>query len=71
MHAMGDIISLEINFKKKLWEACYISDRGHLGECQESPTVEEAYPKKTCDVNGGIEDNCASLDCWFDHLCSL
>ena len=25
--AMGDIISLEINFWKKLWEVCYISDR--------------------------------------------
>ena len=30
-HATGDIISLEINSWKKLWEACYISNRGHPG----------------------------------------
>ena len=73
MHAMGDIISPEINSWKKLEEVCYISDRDHPGQggCQESPTVEEVYPKKTCNVDGGIENNCASLDCWFDHLCSL
>ena len=71
MHATGDIISPELNSWKKLWEACYISNRGCPGGCQGSPAVEEVYPKKTCNVDGGIEDNCASLDCWFDHSCSL
>ena len=71
MCSTGDIISLEINSQKKWWEAYYISDRGHPEGCQESPTVEEVYPKKTCDVDGGIVDNCASLDCWFNQLCSL
>ena len=70
-HAMGDVISLEINSWKKLQEASYISERVCPGACQGCPAVEEAYPKKTCDVNGGIKDNCASLDCCFDHLCSL
>ena len=51
--------------RKKLQEVCYISGRGHPGGFQESPTAEEAYPKNTCDVNGGIKDNCASLDCWL------
>ena len=71
MCATGDIISPEINSSKKLQEACYISNWGHPGGCQESPAVEEAYPKKTCNIDGGFEDNCALLDCWFNHFCSL
>ena len=57
--------------RKKFWEASYISKRVHPGGCQGCPTAEEAYPKKTCNVNGDIKDNCALLDCCFDHLCSL
>ena len=48
-----------------------ISERVHPGGCQECPTAEEAYPKKTCNVDGGIKDNCASLDCWCNPSCSL
>ena len=70
-HATGDNISLEINSWKKLREACYISDRGHPGGCQECPTAEEAYPKKTHNIDGGIKDNRALLDCWFNHSCSF
>ena len=57
--------------RKKLKEASYISERVHPGGCQGCHTAEEVYPKKTCDVDGGIKDNCASLDCCFDHSCSL
>ena len=42
---------------KKLWGASYISERVHPGGHQGCPTVEEAYPKKTCNVNGGMKDN--------------
>ena len=36
MHAMGDIISPEINsWKKRFWEASYISETVHPGGCQE------------------------------------
>ena len=56
---------------KQLQEECYISDRVCPGGCQGCPTVEEAYPEKTCNADGCIEDNCALLDCWFDHSCSL
>ena len=48
---------------KKLQETCYISNRVHPGGCQGCPAVEEAYPKKTCNINGGIKDNCALVDC--------
>ena len=68
-HAMGNINSPEINSQKKFWEASYISERVRPGGCQECPTAEEAYPKKTCNVNGGVKDNCALLDCCFDHSC--
>ena len=70
-HATGGIISPEINSQKKFWEASYISERVHPGGCQECPAVEETFPKKTCNINGGVKDNCASWDCCFDHLCSL
>ena len=52
MHAMGDIISLEINSQKKLQEAYYISERVCPGGCQGCPTPDNAYPKKTCNVDG-------------------
>ena len=71
MHATGDIISPGINSWGKLWEVYYISDRVHPGGCQGCPAVEEVYLKKTCNINGGIEGNCALLDCWFNHSCSL
>ena len=67
----GDIISQVINSQKKFQEASYISERVCPGGCQECPTVEEAYPKKTCNVNVGVKDNCAPLDCCFDHSGSL
>ena len=57
--------------RKELQDASYISKRVCPGGCQGCPTAEEVYPKKTCDIDGGIKDNCASLDCWFDQLCSL
>ena len=71
MHAMGDIISPEIKSWKQFCEASYISETVHPVGCQGCPAVEEVYPKKTCNVDGGIKDNCASLDCCLDHLCSL
>ena len=71
MHAMGDIISPEIHSQKKFQEASYISKRVCPGGCQGCSTAEEAYPKKTCDIDGGIKDTCALLDCCFDHSCSL
>ena len=55
--------------RKKFQEAAYLSERVHAGGCQECPTVEEAYPKKTCNIDGGVRDNCASLDCCFNHSC--
>ena len=51
--------------RKKLWEASHISERVHPGGCRGCLAVEEACPKNTCNVNGGIKDNCASLDCCF------
>ena len=30
--------------------------------CQEGPAVEEADPKKTCNIDGSVKDTCASLD---------
>ena len=38
-----------------MWEACYISDRGHPGGPQGSPAAKEAYPKKTCNVDGVLK----------------
>ena len=40
---------------KELWEAYYISDRVCPGGCQGCPAVEEAYPKKTCNVDGVLK----------------
>ena len=57
MCAMGNIFSPEINSWKKFQEASDISERVHPGGCQECPTLEEAYPKKTCNVDGGVKDN--------------
>ena len=56
---------------KKFWKAVYLSRRVHSGGCQDCPAVEEMDPKKTCSVDGSVKDNCAWLDCCFDHLCSL
>ena len=61
MCAMGDIISPEINSQKKLWGAFYISERVHPGGCQGCPAVEEAYPKKTCDIDGVSK---RTVHCW-------
>ena len=59
---MGDIISLEINSQKKLQEAYYISERVHPGGCQGCPGAEDAYPKKTCDINGVPK---TTVPCWI------
>ena len=63
-HTSGHIISLEFHsHKKKLWEMAYVS----IGVCprgnQGHPTMEAADSKKAGDVNGGVKDNGASLDC--------
>ena len=39
---------------KKLLEACYIPNRGHLGGCQESPTAEEAYTQRKLTTLMGV-----------------
>ena len=56
MCAMGDIFLWKLIPRKKLREASYISERVHSGGCQRCSTVEEAYPKKTCDIDGGIKE---------------
>ena len=44
---------------KQVWEAAYLSKIVHSRGCQDCPTVEEMYPKKTCGVDGSVKDNCA------------
>ena len=69
--ATGDIISPEINSWEKIWEASCIAERVHPGGCQGCPAAEEAYPKKTCDIDGVSK---TTVHCWivcFDHSCSL
>ena len=70
--AMGDIISPEINAHKR-WgrPPIYLKEFVQEGVKDVPLLMEEAYPKKPCGVDGGIKDNCASLDCCFNHLCSL
>ena len=57
--------------RKEFWEAANLSERVCSGGCQDCPSAEETYPKKTCGIDGSVKDNCALLDCCFDHSCSL
>ena len=62
MHATGYIISLEFHSCKKIvGDSLCICLR--LSGNQEYPTVEKAYSKKAGDIDGGVKDNGASLDC--------
>ena len=51
--------------RKQLWEMYYISDRVHPGGCQGCPTAEEAYPQKTCNVDGVLK---TTVHCWIVGL---
>ena len=63
-HASGHIISLEFHSPpKKLRETAYVSVRVHLRGNQGHPTMEAADSKKAGDIDGGVKDNGASLDC--------
>ena len=63
MHTTGHIISPEFQSHKKLRETAYVSIRVHPRGNQEYPTLEEAYSKRAGNVDGGVKDNGASLDC--------
>ena len=67
MHAMGIIISPELNSWGEIQEATYLSDRVCSQGCQEGATKEEMYTAKTCSINGSVKNHC----CCFNHLCSL
>ena len=48
---------------KKLWETAYVSIGVHLQGNQGHPTMEVEDSKKAGDIDGGVKDNSASLDC--------
>ena len=63
MHASGHIISLEFHSHKKMWEMAYVSIRVRLQGNQGHPIMEAADSKKAGNIDGGVKDNGASLDC--------
>ena len=63
MHVSGHIISPEFHSHKKLLETAYVPvrvhPRGNLGH----PIMEAVDSKNAGNVNGGVKENGASLDC--------
>ena len=71
MHATGINISPKLNSQKKILGGHLLSNRVCSRGCQESAAKEEMYTVKTCSINGSVKNHCASLDCCFNHSCSL
>ena len=64
MRASGHIISPEFHsHKKKLWETAYVSIGLRPQGNQGHPIMEAVDSKKAGDIDGGVKDNSASLDC--------
>ena len=71
MHATGVINSPKLLSQKNILGECLSICQSSLRRCQECTAEEEAYSAKAGEVNGGVQNNSALLDCCINPLCAF